>query len=106
MTDEIKWRAASIPARRSSSNMWCRTIPAGLIRAMRTNPGQTFQLLGEDSQPVEFTKADCGALVGSCPRPYRVESRAATPGSDKHIIWVSMDPAHWENVDRKRGKNK
>ena len=102
----MKWRPTEVPGKRSSTgNIWDTTIPAELIRAMRGNPGVTYQLLDDDMQPLAVAKADYAALLGASRKPFRVQSRSLPGRTDgaRHV-WVSMDPGHWERQAELRKK--
>lgn len=101
----VKWKAADVPANRSiPKGMWARMIGADLLRAMKMNPSQTFLLLDDDGQPLEMPNADVAALRTNCRRPYRLQSRRVEGAEHKRLVWVSMDPGHWERNDQIRGK--
>lgn len=97
----MAWKPSPVPTKNTrTSTYWERVVPADLIRAMRANPAQTFQLLDDDGEPAEMLKADVETLRSSCKRPYRVQARRVK-GRDTHLlVWVSMDPGHWEYVDK------
>ena len=102
----MKWQPTEVPGKRTrSGNIWDTMIPADLIRAMRGNPGVTYQLLDDDMQPLAVAKADYTALLGASRKPFRVQSRSLPDRKDgaRHV-WVSMDPGHWERQAKLRHK--
>lgn len=102
-----KWRPSEVPTKRSiPKGMWARMIGADLLRAMKMNPSQTFLLLDDDGQPLEMPNADVAALRTNCRRPYRLQSRRVEGAEHKRLVWVSMDPGHWERNDQKKEKKK
>ena len=102
----MKWQLAEVPVKRTrSGNIWDTMIPADLIRAMRGNPGSTFQMLDDDGQPLAVAKDDYNALMRSCPKPFRLQSRSLPNRRDgARLVWLSMDPGHWERQAKLRHK--
>ena len=99
---EVTWKPAQVSSKRPTGhNFWQRTIPAELIRQMRLNPATTYLLTDSGGAGRVFSTADASALVATCPRPFRVQTRRATGG--RHI-WVSCDPGHWEALTKKETK--
>lgn len=83
----------------------CATVHHPMMtRAMRTSPGQTFQLLDNAGHPAEIGRADFAALSRACPRPFRIQSRTASRSAKTCHVWVSMDPGHWERISEARKK--
>lgn len=89
-----------VPTRdtRRGESMWDVTVSAEMLHALRANPGVEFQLCDDQRHPVVMTRARAAALSKSCPRPYRVQTREDGDSTGRRIVWVSMDPAHWETV--------
>lgn len=95
----MKWKKSDVPRKRTRTGLWNELIPPDLTRAMRTNPGQTFQLLDDSGKPALISRVDSAALTRSVPKPFRVQARAIQVGDRKTVhVWVSMDPAYWEQV--------
>ena len=101
----LKWKPAAIPRKVSGKGtFWEKVVHPDLVRAMRANPSQTFQLLDDDGNPAEMLKVDADTLRSSCKRPYRIQTRVvAVRGTHRHV-WLSMDPGHWERVDTQYAK--
>jgi len=100
----VRWAPMAITAKRSGAgSAWSVTIPGDLIRAMRTNPGKTYQLQAEDGSPLRMSRSEVARLAASCPRPFRVQSRAGAASSVRHV-WVSCDPAHDETLKARAAK--
>ena len=97
----LEWRRANVPGRQTrDGNMWSVLIPDDLVRQMRLTPGVTYALT-DGIELRRFTTADTAALSRACPRPFRMQSRAA--GKGFRNIWVSCDPGHWERLGKKSG---
>ena len=98
----VRWAPVVITAKHSNiGSAWTATIPGDLIRAMRSNPGKTYQLQTEDGSPLRMSRSEVARLAASCPRPFRVQSRAGSASSVRHV-WVSCDPAHDEALRTRR----
>lgn len=103
----MKWEPSEIPGKKSRfGNMWEQTIPKELIRSMRVNPGITYKLLDNNGNSLRVTKADYSALMRSCPRPFRIQSRTIPKNNEgDRIVWVSMDPGHWAKHENSKKKS-
>lgn len=105
----MKWKQVDVPSRQhTGDNMWNRTVPPELVREMRSNPGVTYLLHDDNMKPLEWTQADVAALTRSNRQPFRVQSRRVRKdgqGKDpRFVVYVSMDPAHWERVAQRRSE--
>lgn len=87
------------------SNAWTRAIPAALIREMRLNPGDTYQLLNKDGSPRVFSKREAGAIQNAARgSQFRAITRRVGDGSTDLFMWVSFDPAYVEELEARREK--
>lgn len=100
----LLWKRTDVPKKQTakSAGLWARTIPDALIREMRANPAATYQLLVAGGNPATFTESDVAALRSSSSRPYRIQSREVAREPKLRHVWVSMDPGHWERMDKAR----
>ena len=76
----MKWQLAEVPVKRTrSGNMWDHMIPADLIRAMRSYPGSTFQMLDDDGQRTGAAGEALAGLQRAYPTAVRLLEDAAEP---------------------------
>ncbi|WP_188043691.1 hypothetical protein [Changpingibacter yushuensis] len=92
----------AIPGRfGDSDNAFTRLLTAESRRVLKLSPGRTFLVTDEAGRAVLFTKVQAAAIARGCVAPFRVQTRAAHDPAFRNI-WLSMDPAYWEQLKRRR----
>lgn len=86
---------------RGAGSAWTSLVSPEMLSILRAHPGQTFQVLNDDGTPAVLSSRHVAAIMQSCPRPYRVISRA-TDRKSQRLVWVANDPGHWQRRDDKR----
>lgn len=94
---------APIPSKRSGKgNAWSDTVNSEMLRQLRLNPGATFRLSDAAGEPIAISMSQATSIRASCPEPFRIHSRAATPNPrGPRLIWISFDPAYWEKRNKR-----
>jgi hypothetical protein len=87
-----------------AGSLWAYVVDTDMLRTMRSNPGHAFQLADDAGRPLVLPVARTAALSKACPRPYRIQTRTADDSKSHRHVWISFDPAYWQNKPTKGTK--
>lgn len=105
MTQNYEFIRNTPPVNTKDFNLW-ETVTGGpsskFIQIMRTNPGETYLVLDPSTKKAKiFTDREVRRLQDSAPKPYRVISIRVKGRENQRVVWISNNPAYWQDIARR-----